>query len=457
MAKKKKGNSLLRNLLIVVGVLVVFMVVARSMGWIGQEKLSEVYLTPSKTTDITEQVTASGKIQPETQTKVGSEISGEIVELLVKEGDSVAAGQLLARIRPDNLMSAVDAATASVNVGRANYSQAQASLGQRKSELARLEAEYKRSKLLFDQKVVSEIEYLTAKTNYEVSKQQIAVTEQSIESARYSMQSSQANLNQTMNNLSRSEIYAPTSGVVSKLSVEKGEKVVGTAQMAGTEMLVIANLNSMEVQVDVNENDIVKLKTGQKVQIEVDAYLNQNRKFEGVVTEIANTANATTSSDAVTEFKVKIRILNDSYKDLVDSKSKLSPFRPGMSASVSILTNKKEKVLTVLSASVTTRKRDEKIAEKEEKKVETNNPNAVQEKKTKKANDLREIVFVYDEKTETVTERDVKTGISDYENIEIVSGLKEGEQVVTGPFLLVSKQLKDKQKVKKAEIKKDKK
>ncbi len=452
MAKKKKGSNLLRNLLILVGILIVLAVMARSMGWIGQEKLSEVTIASVKISDITEQVSASGKIQPETQIKVSSEISGEIVELRVQEGDSVVAGQLLARVRPDNLMSAVDAATAGVNAGKANYTQAQAALVQRKSELGRLEAEYQRSKKLFDQKIVSEIDFLAAKTNYEVARQQIAVSEQSIESARYNMQSSQANLNQTMNNLSRSEIYAPASGVISKLSVEKGEKVVGTAQMAGTEILIIANLNAMEVQVDINENDIVKLKVGQKVQIEVDAYLTQKRKFEGVVTEIANTANATTSADAVTEFKVKIRILNDSYKDLVDSNSKLSPFRPGMSASVSVLTNKKNKIFVVPSAAVTTRKREE-----EKKTPEVNNPNATQDKKPKKANDVREIVFVYDSKTQTAIEREVKTGISDYENIEILEGLKEGDKVVTGPFLLVSKQLKDKQKVKLQEEKEDKK
>jgi HlyD family secretion protein len=455
MAKKKKGGNLLRNLLILLGVVILFIVVARAMGWIGQEKLSEINIDTVKIGDITEQVTASGKIQPETQIKVSSEISGEIVDLLVKEGDSVVAGQLLARIRPDNLQSAVEAATAGVNVGKANYSQAQAALGQRKAELARLEAEFQRSKRLFDQKVVSEIEYLSAKTNYEVAKQQIAVSEQSIESARYNMQSSQANLSQTMNNLSRSEIYAPASGVISKMSVEKGEKVVGTAQMAGTEMFIIANLNAMEVQVDVNENDIVKVKVGQKVIIEVDAYLTQNRKFEGVVTEIANTANATTSADAITEFKVKIRILNESYKDLVDANSKLSPFRPGMSASVSVLTNRKEKISIVPSASVTTRKNEDKDKKKDETDVKAVN-NSAADKKTKKANEVREVVFVFDEKEQIVTEREVKTGISDYENIEIISGLKTGDKVVTGPFLLVSKQLKDKQKVKIAEPKKDK-
>jgi len=453
MAKKKSSGGLLRNLLIILGVLIIFVVIARSAGWIGQEKLSEVNLALVKTADISEKVTASGKIQPETQIKVSSEISGEITDLLVKEGDSVVAGRLLVRVRPDNFRSAVEGAKAGVNVGKANYTQAQASLLQRKTELGRVEAEFQRSKRLYDQKVISETDFLTAKTNFEVSKQQIAVSEQSIESARYNMQSSQANLNQTLDNLSRTEIYAPASGTISKLSIEKGEKVVGTAQMAGTEMLIIANLYAMEVQVDVNENDIVKVKVGQKVEIEVDSYLNQNRKFEGLITEIANTANATASTDAITEFKVKIRILNESYKDLVDKNSHLAPFRPGMSASVSILTKSNPKVIAVPIAAVTTRKREDD-KDKDKSKPE---PNAPADKKVKKTNDVREIVFVFDEKTQTVAEREVKTGISDNENIEILSGLKEGEQVITGPFLLVSKNLKDKQKVKKAEPKKDKK
>jgi HlyD family secretion protein len=441
MAKKKKSNHLIRNLLIIVGLLIVFAFIARAMGWIGKEKLSEVYTAKVKKIDIEERVSASGKVQPEIEVKISPEVSGEIVDVLIKEGDSVVIGQLLLRIRPDILRDVVQSSQATFNSVRSNFAQVQAQYMQQKAQMERLKVEYERSKQLFEQKVVSETDYLTAKTNYEVAQQQVAAAQKSIEAAGFNVQSSQANLNQQMNNLARTEIYAPNNGTISKLSVEKGEKVVGTAQMAGTEMLRIANLNVMEVEVDVNENDIIKVKIGQKAIIEVDSYLSTNRKFEGVVTEIANTANTTTSTDAVTEFKVKIRILNESYKDLIEKKSNLSPFRPGMTASVEIITNRKEKVLSVPLSAVTTRE------EEEEKDKKTAGPNVADEEKGKKADKVKEYVFVFNEKEGKVVQREVKTGISDFENIEIISGLKEGDEIVTGPFNLVSKQLKNDQKV----------
>ena len=424
--------------------------IARSAGWIGKVEKAEVFTAKAKKVQIIEKVNASGKIQPETEVKISPEVSGEIIEVLIMEGDSVKKGQLLLRLKPDLLQKSVESSQANLNSVRANYSQSQAVYLQRKSELLRSEAEYQRNKKLFDDKVISETDFLTAKTNYEVAKQQLAAAQQSVEAAKFNMQSSQASLSQSVENLSRTEIYAPVTGTVSKLSVEKGEKVVGTAQMAGTEMLIIANLHNMEVQVDVNENDIVKVKIGQKVIIEVDSYSGTNRKFEGIVTEIANTANATASADAVTEFLVKIRILNESYKDLINPKSNLSPFRPGMTASVDIVTNEKKGVLSVPISAVTTRNKEDLNKEEENKKdVKPVSSQNTDDKKTKKVDDVKEYVFVYNPKDEKVYIREVKTGISDFENIEIIKGLKEGEEVVTGPFLLVSKQLKDGQEVKK--------
>jgi HlyD family secretion protein len=440
MAKKKKSNKLLRNLLIIVGILIVGAIFARSMGWLGKEKLSEVYTAKVSKTTIIEKVGASGKIQPEIEVKISPEVSGEIVEVLVKEGDSVTQGQLLLRIRPDILRDVVQSSQATFNSVRSNLAQVQAQLLQQKAQTERLKIEYERSKQLYEQKVVSQTDFLTAKTNYEVAQQQVAAAEKSIEAAGYNVQSSQANLNQQMNNLARTEIYAPTNGSISKLSVEKGEKVVGTAQMAGTEMLRLANLNNMEVEVDVNENDIVKVRLGQKVIIEVDSYLSINRKFDGIVTEIANTANATATADAVTEFKVKIRILNESYKDLIDKKSNLSPFRPGMTAAVEVITDQRVGVLSVPIAAVTTRNEEE---------TKETKPGQPEEKK--KSDKVKQIVFVYDAKEGKVVQREVKTGISDIENIEIISGLKEGDEVVVGPFNLVSKTLKNDQKVQKVD------
>ncbi|TAE71698.1 MAG: efflux RND transporter periplasmic adaptor subunit [Bacteroidetes bacterium] len=440
---KRKKNNTLKYLLWSVGILVVLIILGRAMGWIGQEKLTEVYTSKAKLTEIVEKVTSSGKIQPETEVKISPEVSGEIVEVLIKEGDSVQQGQLLVRIRPDILRDVVEGARANFNVTRSNLAQTETQLLQRQAELARSKTEFDRAKKLFEEKVTSEIDFLQAKTNYEVLQQQVTAAQRSIDASRYNTQNSQANLNQNINNLARTEIYAPINGTISKLAVEKGEKVVGTAQMAGTEMLRLANLTVMEVEVDVNENDIIKVKRGQRVIIEVDSYASMNRKFEGIVTEIANTANNTISADAVTEFKVKIRMLNESYKDLQAQTGNLSPFRPGMTASVEVITQKKEKVLSVPISAVTTRNLDEKN-EKDANK--TTNTNTEQKKRVEK---IKQYVFVYNSKEEKSELREVETGASDFENIEILKGLKEGDEVIVGPYNVVTKTLKDKQKIKK--------
>lgn len=451
MTKKKKSSSkLFRNIIIIVVGLVALSLLARALGWTGKEEITTVQTALAKKVKIIEKVTASGKVQPETEVKISPDVSGEIVDVYVKEGDSVKQGQLLIRIRPDNFRDAAQSANASLNSVRSNYSQSQAVYLQRKAELERTFAEYERNKTLFEQKVISETEFLAAKTNYQVAQQQLKAAAESVEAANYNVQSSQANLNQTLDNLSRTEIYAPVTGIVSKLSVEKGEKVVGTAQMAGTEMLIIANLDNMEVQVDVNENDIIKVKESQSVVIDVDAYTSTGKKFKGVVTEISNTANTTASADAVTEFQVKIRILPESYQDL--KQGSRSPFRPGMTASVDIITNEQENVLSVPIAAVTTR-----TAEQLQQKGATAKPvSQEKDENNKKENknqeeEIKEVVFVYDKEKGEAVAKEVKTGISDFENIQILSGLKEGEEVITAPFNIVSKLLKNGEKVNKEE------
>ncbi len=448
--KKKSSNKLFRNLILAVVGLVALSLIARSMGWTGKEKVTSVQTALVKKVKIIEKVTASGKVQPETEVKISPDVSGEIVGVYVKEGDSVRQGQLLIRIRPDNFRDVVQSAKASLNSVRSNYSQSQAVYLQRKAELERTLAEYERNKKLFDQKVISETEFLTAQTNYQVAQQQLKAAAESVEAANYNIQSSQANLNQTMDNLSRTEIYAPVSGIVSKLSVEKGEKVVGTAQMAGTEMLIIANLDNMEVQVNVNENDIIKVKEEQTVVIDVDAYTSTGKKFKGIVTQISNTANTTLSADAVTEFQVKIRILPESYQDLKEGKR--SPFRPGMTASVDIITNEQSNVLAVPIAAVTTRT-TQQLQEKGATAKTVAQDTKENDKKDSKnqEEEIKEVVFVYDKEKGEAVAREVKTGISDFENIQILSGLKEGEEVITAPFNLISKLLKNGEKVKKEE------
>jgi len=420
------------------------------------QKPTEVVFAKAKYTKIVEKVSASGKIQPETEVKISPDVSGEIIDVYVKEGDSVLKGQLLLKIRPDNIRAAVENATANLNSRRANLSQSEADFSQRESELTRTKGDFERSKTLFDQKVVSEADFQLARMNFEVAQQRVESAKQTIEASKYNLQSSQATLNQSLDNLSRTEIYAPMSGSVSKLNVEKGEKVVGTAQMSGTEMLIIANLNRMEVRMNVNETDIVRVKVGQEAEIEVDSYTG--RKFKGVVTEIANTAITTASADAVTEFQVKVRILNESYADLIKTNgtTKSYPFRPGMTATVDIITNVKDNVLSAPLAAVTTRSLKDDATLESKQKAANNNQQQDAEKKPIRTDEIQQVVFTHDEKTKKVSKKVVKTGISDFDNIEIIEGLSDGDQVVSGPFATVSKKLKDGDVVMKLDEKKGK-
>ncbi len=441
---KKKSNRLLFILLGVVVLLVVFAVIGKQAGWLGKEKPTEVELAKVKRVDIVEKVSASGKVQPEVEVKISPDVPGEIIELNVQEGDSVVKGQLLIKIRPDNYISAVDRARASVNNSKASLAQANVQVSRAKVQLSRNQIEYKRNKDLYDQKVISNTDWILAETNYKAAVEDVNAAEQQREAARYLVQSADAGLRDALENLRKTTIYAPVSGTVSKLSVELGERVVGTSQMAGTEMLRIANLNNMEVQADVNENDIVRVHLGDTATIEVDSYTNMKKKFKGIVTEIANTANGSgaaqaVSTDAVTEFQVKVRILRDSYRDLTDSKSKLSAFRPGMTASVEIMTARKAGVVAVPLAAVTTRNPEGKVTAKAEEQKDGDNNETTTDNAPKKTEVLKEVVFVsINGKAEM---REVTTGISDYDNIEVLSGVKENEQVISGPFNIVSKKL----------------
>lgn len=423
--------------------LIVFVAIARRQGWIGSEKASEVILTKVKRTDIIEKISASGKVQPETEVKISPLVSGEVIDVLVKEGDSVTVGQVLVKIKPDNLRSVLDRVEANLNAQRANLAQAKARVEQAKAQLIRRKQELDRTRILHKQKAVSDSELETAVTNYEVAEAELKSAEQSVEAARFTVLSAEAQVKEASENLSFTTITAPMSGIVSKLSIEKGERVVGTSQMAGTELLRIADLNTMEVRVDVNENDIIRVSKGDSVIVEVDSYSFQGIKFSGIVTKIANSAKETPgqSLDAITEFEVRIRILRSSYEQLIKERKGEEPFRPGMTANVEIITDRKNNVLAVPLAAVTTRTDRKETATS----TASNDPNTPQasldtKKSTIKEN-LREVVFVNDNGKAKMVE--VKTGISDFENIEIVSGLKEGDEIVAGPFLLVSKTLKD--------------
>ncbi|WP_207430355.1 efflux RND transporter periplasmic adaptor subunit [Sabulibacter ruber] len=431
---KRKSNKLIYILGGLLILLIAGLLVAKKSGLIGKEEGVEVAVAKVKPANIVEKVSASGKVQPEIEVKISPDVSGEITELYVKEGDSVVAGQLLLRIRPDNYQAMVEMQSASVNTQRANLSQARARLNQALANSKNVQQSYERNRKLFEQKVISQSEFDAARSQFEANKAEVDAARQAVRAAESTVRSASASLEESRRNLDKTTIYAPVSGTVSKLNVEKGERVVGTSQMAGTEIMRIANLNNMEVRVDVNENDIVRVRLNDSAIIEVDSYTNTNRKFRGIVTSIANTAKDAASLEAVTEFEVRIRLLNESYKDLLDKGR--TPFRPGMTASVDVITEQKNNVMSVPLAAVTTRAK-EKAGSKP-----AGTDSFQEDQKPVRAEDRPdEVVFVHEGGKVKMVK--VKTGISDFDNIEILSGLKPGQEVVSGPFRAVSKQLKD--------------
>lgn len=443
-------NSSNRTWWILGGIVVVLvggLLIAKKVGWIGQEKPTEVELTAVFQTEIIERVSASGRVQPEIEVKLSPDVSGEIIGLYVQEGDSVKAGQLLLKIRPDNYESLFSRAQASVNSSKAALEQAKAQVAQADARLIRAKADFDRNKKLYEDKVVSLADFEQVRANYEVAQQDVESAKANREAALFNIKSAEAGLRDAAENLRKTTIFAPVSGTISSLSVEVGERVVGTTQMAGTELMRIANLSNMEVRVNVNENDIVRVLLGDTADIDVDAYSSTGRKFRGIVTEIANTATGQTgtaasissSADAVTEFQVKIRILNDSFKDLITSRNgkRVYPFKPGMTASVEIITDRKAGVLAVPISAVTTRA-DSSLAKST---TDTKNTGTSAKNTPDKKQELKEIVFVY--KDGKALQREVKTGISDFENIQILTGLQQGDQVISGPFIAVSKNLSD--------------
>lgn len=448
--QKKKSNKVIYYLIGVIVVLIVVFALGSAMGWIGKPKEIEVELAKAKRVTIVEKVSASGTVQPVTEVKIAPEVSGEIIQLMIEEGDSVKRGNPLVKIRPDTWQSQLERAEASLSQQRANLEQSKASLLRAQATLIRTEAEYKRNQKLYEEKVISDADWQLAKQNFEVAKNDVASAEQQVEAARFIIRSSQASLSEAAENFRKTTVVAPMDGVVSKLIVKNGERVVGTQTMTGTEMLRIADLNKMEVRVDVNENDIVRVHLGDTAVIDVDAYSTQNKEFRGVVTLIANTAKDKTSTDAITEFEVRILILPSSYQDLVQAGNRF-PFRPGMTASVDIMTQRKPNALAVPLAAVTTRNPDAPQEDGDGPRGNggNNNNNNNQQNTAKKPIGTKAdktVIFVNENGTAKMVE--VKTGISDYDNIEIVSGIGDSTEVVTGPFLAVSKRLKDGEKIK---------
>jgi len=430
-----------KYILITLGALVVLLIVLKVAGVIGKPEITQVATEKVAIHEINETVSASGKIKPHIEVKISPEVSGEIVELPIKEGDVVKKGQLLCKIRPDILQSELDRAQAQYNTQNAQIGNAKELLNQSKAALDNVESIYNRDKPLHDSKVITDAEFETAKSNYLSAKAQYEANKENVISTTYGLAQSQASVKEAHDNLVKTTIYSPVDGVVSKLSVEKGERVLGTQQFAGTEVMTISDLSQLDVNVDVNENDINRIELGDSSKIEVDAFLGKD--FTGVVTEIGSSANVVgTNADQVTNFTVKVRINPESYKNLlVKSAANPNPFRPGLTGTVEIKTNH-AKSLAVPIQSVTTRGQKKAAAGSV---VSNNGPGSstpVDSTNKPKITALaKEYVFVY--KAGKVKQVQVTTGIQDDSYIQILSGLSGGEEVVSAPFAAVSKDLND--------------
>ena len=437
----------MKKLYWIIGICVTLLFVVIAFKFLKGEEPTDVTTEKATKRNIIETVSANGKIQPEAELKITSDVSGEIVEMYVKEGDQVKKGDLLCRIKPDIYESALERVNASVNSTKANAKTAIAQLAQAQAQLANAEASNTRNKKLFDQNVISQQEMDASKASYEAAKANVEGLMESIKASDYNVKGMEASLKEANTNLDKTLIRAPVDGTVSKLNVEKGERVVGVQGLQGTEILRLANLNEMEASVEVNENDIIRIHKNDTAYIEVDAYIG--KKFRGIVTEVANSANTTgISVDQVTNFVVKIRILRESYIDLVTDINP-APFRPGMSASVEIQTMRAANIITIPIPGVTTRSSDtlktkEKIEGEEDQEIVVKDEK--EEKLNTKVEEIKECVFV--NKNGVAKMIYVTTGIQDNDYIEIKSGVNVGDEIISGPYGAVSKILKDGKKIK---------
>ncbi len=440
MSTAKNNNKLWYILLpSILVVLTILIVVAKQRN----KKETEVSVESATKRSIVETVAANGKIQPALDVKISPYISGEVVELYVKEGNYVFKGDKLAKIDPTFYISSYEQVEASLNSARANMANSKARQAQTEAQYLKAKLDFERNEKLWNQKVISDADFDAVKSAFKVAEAEVEAAQESFKATQYQVQNAESALKESRENLNRTNIYAPNDGTVSKLSIEAGERVTGASQFsAGTEIMTIANLNAMEVKIEVSENDIPRVKLNDTCLIEVDAYLN--RKFKGYVTEIATSANSTgVSVDQVTNFEVKVMMLKESYADLIQDSNKISsPFRPGMSATVDIQTKRVSDILSVPIQAVTTRQDTSKVKKNGENTSTNTSSGNVKE-------DLKEYVFVYDNDKAMI--REVKTGIQDNTYIQVLEGLQENDEVITGPYSAVSKTLKDKDVVKKVD------
>lgn len=430
-----KSNKLIVILGLTLLAVIVVGVIGKKKHWWGSGGLLEVAVEKSAVRSVVETVTASGKITPQTEVKLSSEVSGEVIQLNVQEGDSVKKGDLLCVINPAIYEAIVTQSNAAVNQVKANLASARASLIQAKAAMEQGKRTFERNKQLYDEKVISDAEFDAARLSYEQANANYQTAQEQVNAAEFSVNSSEAQLKQAKDNLLKTKIYSPMNGIVSLVNVKQGERVVGTAQMAGTELIRVADLGNMQAEVDVNENDVLRISIGDTAEIEVDAYIK--KKFRGVVNQISYSSTTAVqqvmNTSQATNFTVKIHLLKESYSDLIQPElGKHFPFRPGMSTTVDIKTESRNNVLTVPIQSVTTREQKDLKDKSEKKKAD---------KQSADKTELKEIVFVVE--NGKAVAKEVKTGIQDVSFIEISSGLKEGESIIKAPFKLISKTLRN--------------
>jgi len=431
----------LKHILIAIGVLLVLVVVAKVTGLIGGEQTEKVTVDKAGEKKVVETVTASGKIQPETEVKLSSEVSGEVTELTVKEGDVVKKGQLLCKVRPDVLQSGYERAVASYNSQKSSVASSQQQLIQTQANFENADATYKRNVALFNKKVISAAEFDAAKAAYLTAKANLESAKANVTGAKFGLEQSGANVKEAGANLAKTTIYAPVDGVVSKLSIELGDRILGTSQMAGTEIMRISNLTTMEVNVEVNENDINRVNVGDSASIEIDAFAD--KKFKGIVTEIASSSTSvgatTTSVDQVTNFSVKVRLIAEN-----NNEKGTAPFKPGLSATVDI----ESESVTGLAVPI-----QSVFTGDAAKSGDTKSAGADQnmDKQKSKLNDkkVKQYVYLFDSKASTVKKVEVTTGIQDDQFIIIKTGIKSGQEIISGPYSAIQNKLKDGMKVEK--------
>ncbi len=418
-----KKRIVIISLLVVIVIVLLFVFKGK-----GRKELN-VSVEKAAKRSIIQTVTANGKVQPEIELAISPDVSGEITDIYVQEGDTVREGQILLKIKPDLYVSSVDRANAGVSSAKSGKKMDLVVLSQAQSKLVEVSASFNRSKELYDKKALSKSEFEKVTLAYQMALADLETAKERITASDYSIQNAEANLREANQNLARTIIYAPTDGTVSKINNKRGERVVGTAQMQGTEIMRISNFNNVEVRVDVNENDILKINKGDSAIIEVDAY--GERKFKGVITQIAKASNksaASMSTDQVTTFEVKIRMIKASYIDLMVNNT--IPFLPGLSANVEIQTNRGDGILSLPIECVTTRAKIEK-----DTKGESNTKDEKQ-------------IMVFVVKNGSTVGRNVVTGIQDNLYIEIKSGISINDKVITGPYDILSTTLDSGRKVK---------